>query len=55
MDAAQAAVADYRPGWSPANTSVLFRRARAGLLTRRCGELTVASGSWAGPVLLIVM
>ena len=55
MDAALAAVADYRPGWWPADMSVLFRRARAGLLTGRCGELTVASGRWAGPVLLIVM
>ncbi len=55
MDAAQAAVADHRPGWWPANTSLLFRRALAGLLTGRCGEPTVASGRRAGPVLLIVM
>ena len=54
-DAAQAAVADYRPGWCPANTSLLIRRALAGLLRGRCGEPTVASGRRAGPVLLIVM
>ena len=30
IDAAQATVADYRPGWWPANASLLLRRARAG-------------------------
>ena len=54
-DAARAAVADYRPGWCPADASPLLRRARAGLLTGRCGEPTVALGRRAGPVLLIVM
>ena len=53
--AARAAVADYRPGWCPADASLLLRRARAGLLTGRCGEPTVALGRRAGPVLLIVM
>jgi hypothetical protein len=54
-DAARAAVADYRPGWCPADALLLLRRARAGLLTGRCGEPTVALGRRAGPVLLIVM
>ena len=53
--AARAAVPDYRPGWCPADASLLLRRARAGLLTGRCGEPTVALGRRAGPVLLIVM
>jgi hypothetical protein len=30
IDAAQTTVADYRPGWWPANASLLLRRARAG-------------------------
>jgi hypothetical protein len=41
-DAAQAAVPDYRPAWCPADASLLFRRAGAGLLTGRCGEPTLA-------------
>ncbi|HEX9541185.1 MAG TPA: hypothetical protein VGA04_23720, partial [Streptosporangiaceae bacterium] len=53
MDAAQVAVADHRPDWWPANTSLLIPL--AGPLTGRCGEPTVASGRRAGPVLLIVM
>jgi hypothetical protein len=32
LDAALAAVTDYRPGWWPADTSVLFRRAPGGLV-----------------------
>jgi hypothetical protein len=53
--AAQAAVPDHRPGWCPADALLLFRRARAGLLTGRYGEPTVALERRAGPVLLIVM
>jgi hypothetical protein len=35
--AARAAVPDYRPAWCPADASLLFRRARPGLLTGRRG------------------
>ena len=42
--AARAAVADYRPGWCPTDAPLLIRRARAALLTGRCGEPTVALG-----------
>jgi hypothetical protein len=44
LDAAQVAVADYRPGWCPANTAPLIRQALAALLTGGCGEPTVALG-----------